>query len=109
VSRDARTGEGPARSRVGEGGRRERGREGKLTLGLDDWRQQLTEIPPRAREGGGRWERGKLLREKGKMKGRGVGARAWGGKGCAWAGSGWAASRAGPTTHSSHSLTSNQI
>ena len=63
------------------GGRRERGREGKLTLGLDDWRQQLTGIPPRARGGGRRWKvgRGKLLCGKGKMRGRGGGGAHGGG------------------------------
>jgi hypothetical protein len=40
---------------MGEGGRRERrgeerGIEGELTSGLDDRRQPLTGIPPRARE-----------------------------------------------------------
>jgi hypothetical protein len=54
---------------VGEGGRRERRGEGKrggLTSGLDDQRQPLTGIPPRAREMKERWKRGrgKLLRGK---------------------------------------------
>jgi hypothetical protein len=44
----ARAGEGRRRERRGE----ERGIEGDLTSGLDDWRQPLTGIPPRARGGG---------------------------------------------------------
>jgi hypothetical protein len=63
-----------------EGGREEgEGKRGDLTSRLDDRRQPLTGIPPRARGGGERWKRGrgKLLRGKREM-GERV-ARAWGG------------------------------
>jgi hypothetical protein len=75
--RGARGAGGPGHARVREGGGRgeERAKEGKLTSRLDDRRQPLTRIPPRARGGGEKWKRGrgKLLCGKGKMRGRGGG------------------------------------
>jgi hypothetical protein len=74
------------REREGEEG--EKRGEGKLTSRLDERQQPLTEIQPRARRGGERWKRRKLLRVKGRMRGRGwgtprgkghQGARAWAG------------------------------
>jgi hypothetical protein len=62
----------------GEAGKRERGREGKLTSGLDDRRQLLTGIPPRAR-GGGREGEGSCCAGKEKcVREKGWG-RSWGG------------------------------
>ena len=82
---------GPTGVRVGaeqgralgrEGGRREeeRGTKRKLTSGLDDRRQPLTGIPPRARGGGGEVEERKrevAAWEKKNEKERGWG-RTWG-------------------------------
>jgi hypothetical protein len=68
------------------GGRREgRGREGDLTSGLDDRRQALTGIPPRARGYGREVEeskrevaaREKKMRERGHVGGRQGRARGW--------------------------------
>jgi hypothetical protein len=56
-----------------EGEDEEKRGERKLTSGLDERQQPLIGIQPRARRGGERWKRGRgrLLRGKERMMGRG--------------------------------------
>jgi hypothetical protein len=74
---------GPGRGARGGGWEEgeERGREGELTSGLDDWRQPLTGIPPSARGGGREVEERKreVVAWEKKMR-EGVGARMGGGR-----------------------------
>jgi hypothetical protein len=106
-----------ARARAGEGWRRERrgeerGIEGELTSGLDDRRQLLTGIPPRARGGGKEGEGSCYVgKENEREKGRTWGERGAPRRGRVGSGhtTGQARPRTGPTTHYSHSLIYNRI